>query len=454
MAEARWPKAFIARMETLLGEEFTSFLQALEGPRSFGLRVNPLKITPEAFQTLVPWPLEPIPWSPWGFFYPEDVRPGLHPFHEAGLYYIQEPSAQAVGSLVQPEPGAWILDLAAAPGGKTTHLASKLPPNSLLIANEVASSRIPGLLENLERWGGRVTVVSAPLHRLAEAWEGRFDWVLLDAPCSGEGMFRKEPDAVRRWGPGTPRRSAEIQRDLIEAAAWLVRPGGHLLYTTCTFAPEENEGVVESLLKRHPEFDLEDALLHPRWAPGRPEWAGGDHRLRRTARLWPHRLLGEGHFIAHLRRKDGTIPSSSHERLPPPSPKTFQLWRAFTQEHLGAPPEGTLFERSGHLYLLPEALPPLRGIGLPAPGVYLGKAQGERFLPSRALAQLAEPMDPHPKLLLGVDDPRIPAFLRGEAVEAEGKGWTWVALETPHGSFGLSWGRIKDGVLRRSRLQR
>ena len=233
------PKAFLSRMGHLLGEEFPAFLKALtEGKRTYGLRVNTLKLSPEAFQRISPWPLRPIPWCQEGFYYPEEARPGPHPFFYAGLYYIQEPSAQAVGVLLDPKPGERVLDLAAAPGGKTTHLAAHMGGKGLLLANEVDGKRVRGLLENVERWGAPLAVTQAPPRALAEAFGAYFHRVLLDAPCSGEGMFRKDREAVRHWGPSAPKRMAEVQKALLAQAARLVGPGGVLVYSTCTFAPE------------------------------------------------------------------------------------------------------------------------------------------------------------------------------------------------------------------------
>jgi len=199
-------------MSDLLGEAFPQFLQALSAAdRSYGLRVNTLKLSPAQLQQISPWELRPIPWSPEGFYYPAEARPGPHPYYYAGLYYIQEPSAQAVGVLADPQPGERVLDLAAAPGGKTTHLAARMQGQGLLVSNEIDPGRLRGLLENVERWGANLAVVSAPVEKLAQAWGAYFDRVVLDAPCSGEGMFRKDPEVVRHWGPGAPARAARIQ---------------------------------------------------------------------------------------------------------------------------------------------------------------------------------------------------------------------------------------------------
>jgi len=449
------PKAFLARMSNLLGAAFPHFLQALTAAdRSYGLRVNTLKLRPEQLREISPWALEPIPWSPEGFYYPPEARPGPHPYYYAGLYYIQEPSAQAVGVLADPQPGERVLDLAAAPGGKTTHLAARMQRQGLLVSNEIDHGRIQGLLENVERWGARLAVVSASVEKLAHLWGAYFDRVVLDAPCSGEGMFRKDPEVVCHWGPGAPARAAHVQKTLIRAAGDLVRPGGVLVYSTCTFAPEENEQVIADFL-RSPGWELEDARISPLFAPGVPAWADGNPALSRTARLWPHQLRGEGHFLARLRKTEGEESSPALERVPSLSHEVRALWREWYEEHLQLHLEGEILERSGHLYLLPPGLPSLAGIRAPAPGLYLGEARvgqrrgSGRFLPGKPLAHYLQPSQANHVLPLQTEDPRALAFALGQPVPAEGtEGWKLVLLETAAGSFSLGWGRLKGGVLR------
>lgn len=449
------PKSFLSRMAELLGDEFPVFLQSLTGAdRSYGLRVNTLKLGPEQLRQISPWELEPIPWCPEGFYYPAEARPGPHPFYYAGLYYIQEPSAQAVGVLADPQPGERVLDLAASPGGKSTHLAARMQGQGLLIANEVDSGRLRGLLENIERWGARVGVVSSSLDRLARQWGAYFDRVVLDAPCSGEGMFRKDPEVVRHWGPGAPARAARVQRELIDQAGDLVRPGGILVYSTCTFAPEENEGVIASFL-RNPGWALEDAHLHPSFAPGVPDWGDGNPHLAKAARLWPHRLRGEGHFLCTLRKVEGEEGNPSPEKIPPLSRETRNLWNDWAEEHLRLELEGEMLERSGHLYWLPQGLPSLTGLRAPAPGLYLGEVRvgqrkgGGRFLPAKSLAHYLRPDQVHRVIKLDVEDPRALRFAQGDWIQAEGQeGWVLLALSTPVGDFSLGWGRLKAGVLR------
>lgn len=442
-------------MSDLLGEAFPQFLQALSAAdRSYGLRVNTLKLSPAQLQQISPWELRPIPWSPEGFYYPAEARPGPHPYYYAGLYYIQEPSAQAVGVLADPQPGERVLDLAAAPGGKTTHLAARMQGQGLLVSNEIDPGRLRGLLENVERWGANLAVVSAPVEKLAQAWGAYFDRVVLDAPCSGEGMFRKDPEVVRHWGPGAPARAARIQKSLIAAAANLVRPGGVLVYSTCTFSPEENEQVIAEFLHT-PGWVLEDACICPLFAPGVPAWGDGNPALTRTARLWPHRLQGEGHFLAKLRKTEGQEDNPAQERVPPLSRESRALWQSWCEEHLRVNLEGEILERAGHLYLLPPGLPSLAGIKAPAPGLYLGEVRvgqrkgSGRFLPSKPLAHYLQPHQANQVLRLQAEDPRALEFALGQPIRAEGtEGWNLVALETTVGLFSLGWGKLKGGILR------
>jgi NOL1/NOP2/sun family putative RNA methylase len=442
-------------MADLLGQEFPQFLQSLTtADRSYGLRTNTLKLRPEQLQQICPWELEPIPWSPEGFYYPPEARPGPHPYYYAGLYYIQEPSAQAVGALADPQPGERVLDLAASPGGKTTHLAARMQGQGVLISNEIDSGRIRGLLENVERWGASLAVVSASLEKLASQWGSWFDRVVLDAPCSGEGMFRKDPEVARHWGPGAPARAARVQKSLIAAAGHLVRPGGVLVYSTCTFAPEENEQIIAEFL-RNPGWELEEARISPAFGRGVPAWGGGNPVLARTARLWPHKLRGEGHFLARLRKTDGGEDHPPPERVAPLSRQVRALWQSWCEEHLEAEPEGEILERSGHLYLLPPGLPSLAGIRAPAPGLYLGEVRvgqrkdSGRFLPGKPLAHYLKPRQVARILPITSDDPRAMRFAGGQPVPAEGaEGWVLATLQTEVGGFGLGWGRLKGGTLR------
>ncbi len=246
-----------------------AFLASYEALPDIGLRVNTLKIAPDAFRQLSPFDLAPVPWCAAGFTVAgDDAEPGKHPYHAAGLYYLQDPSAMAVAELLDPQPGERVLDLAAAPGGKATHIAALMGGEGLLVANEIHPRRAWELAGNLERWGARnVAVTNETPERLAERFEGFFDRVLLDAPCSGEGMMRKSEAARVEWAPELVRGCALRQSAILEQAARLVRPEGRLAYATCTFNPEENEGTIARFLAAHPEFDLVEAPRRPAFRP-------------------------------------------------------------------------------------------------------------------------------------------------------------------------------------------
>ena len=285
------PEAFLKRMENQLGAEYPEFLKSLERPRAVALRFNPLKgETPR-----LPFVGEQVPWEPMGYYYDPASRPGLHPYHEAGVYYLQEASAMSAVALLDSKPGEKICDLCAAPGGKSTQIAGRMLGQGLLLCNEYSPARAKILARNIERMGvANAIVTNEKTERLAAKLPGFFDRVLVDAPCSGEGMFRKEEAAVTDWSQQTVEMCAARQAEILDNAARLLKPGGRLVYSTCTFAPEENEQTVAAFLDRHPEFAPE-RVDAPWFTPGE----------QGTYRMWPHKLLGEGHFGAVLRKLDG-----------------------------------------------------------------------------------------------------------------------------------------------------
>ena len=428
------PLEFERKLRALLGAEFDDYLASLERPRAVALRRNPLRPRPP-----LPFALEPVPWCPDGFYYDPAERPGLHPWHEAGLYYLQEASAMAPAVLLAPQPGDRVLDLCAAPGGKSTQLAAALQGQGLLVANEIHPQRARVLSQNIERMGvANALVLNEHPARLAERFPRAFDRVLVDAPCSGEGMFRKEAAAVADWSAATVAMCAHRQREILESAAAMVRAGGRLVYSTCTFSPEENEGVISGFLRDHPEFSL-CAVSAPWFAPGRPEWV--EHPapgLEKTVRLWPHRLRGEGHFGAVL-QYNGTETADWETE---PGVRTPELLRDFLRELDAALPAGTAAQFAGRLWLLPPELPRLRGLKVLRPGLCLGEEKKGRFEPDHALAlwldTAASTAD------FPADGPEIAAYLRGEALRGENRGWTLLTA----GGVSLGWVKGSGGQLK------
>lgn len=298
------PKEFLERMEKMLGAEYEAFLKSYEEPRKFGLRVNTAKISVEKFQELAPFHLTPIPWIPNGFYYEREDDPARHPFYYAGLYYLQEPSAMTPATVLPVVPGERVLDLCAAPGGKATALGAKLRGEGLLVANDISASRAKALLKNLEIFGiSNSYVTNAVPERLAEQFEESFDKILVDAPCSGEGMFRKDLANARVWSLEKVEECAKTQHAIIRSAVSMLRPGGLLLYSTCTFSPEENEQTIASLLADEPELELLEIPWYEGFSHGRPELADGNEALTRCVRIFPHKMDGEGHFLALLRKQ-------------------------------------------------------------------------------------------------------------------------------------------------------
>jgi len=299
------PHSFKERMKELLGTEYEQFAQTYNEIPYGGIRANTLKITAAELMKIVPFSLEPIPWCPAGFYTGEGERPGKHPYYHAGLYYIQEPSAMAPVELLGVEPGDRVLDLCAAPGGKSTQIAAKLQGQGMLVSNDLHPERTRALAKNLELYGARNAVVlNESPERIAAAFPGFFDKILIDAPCSGEGMFRKDEDMVKQWDDETPAKYAAMQRDILSSAASALVPGGTMVYSTCTFAIEENEGSIAEFLSAHPQFSVVPVGGTGSFAPGFGELAG-------TARLWPHKVKGEGHFIAVLRHDGSPVPGSN-----------------------------------------------------------------------------------------------------------------------------------------------
>ena len=298
------PEAFKEKMKNLLGTEYEAFLESYEKERVQGLRLNPGKTDEKEFLAKVPFHLTKIPWAREVYYYDSSDRPGKHPYHEAGLYYIQEPSAMAVVELLDPKPGDCVLDLCAAPGGKTTQIAGRLMGEGFLLSNEIHPARAKILSQNVERMGIRNAVVANETpERLAERFPEFFDGMVVDAPCSGEGMFRKDEEACRQWSPDHVVMCAARQRQILDSAARMLKAGGRMVYSTCTFSPEEDEQTIEMFLSEHPEFEIEDMGVREGLSPGKPEWGiSAAETLRGTYRIWPHLSEGEGHYLAVLRK--------------------------------------------------------------------------------------------------------------------------------------------------------
>ena len=418
------PEAFSERMKTQLGDEYEDFLRALERPRAVALRFNPLK----GENPQLPFVGDPVPWEPEGFYYDPESRPGLHVYHEAGVYYLQEASAMSPVALLDPQPGERVCDLCAAPGGKTTQIAGRMMGVGFLLCNEWSPKRAKILSRNIERMAvANALVTNEDTAVLAKRFAGQFDKVLIDAPCSGEGMFRKEEAAVTDWSQETVEMCARRQREILVSAAALVAAGGRLVYSTCTFAPEENEQTVADFLEKHPEFTPE-AVEAPWFTP-----AGTG-----MFRLWPHKLLGEGHFVAVLRKTGGgerDVPEEKDGKLP-------KEWTAFAKDLKISLPAGKAISFGQSLFWAPAEMPEIKGVKVLRPGLELGEVKKDRFEPAHALALWLKNADN--TVTFPPESAEMQAYLRGEIVPAKCRGWTLVKA----GDYAIGWGKGDGNILK------
>lgn len=471
-------------MQALLGKnEAAALFGALAQPADVGLRLNTLRGSPDELLARLPWHLAPVPWCPTAYVVTSPTEssggvasPGRHPYQVAGAYYLQDPAATSVAEALAPRPGELVIDLAAAPGGKSTHVAALMGGQGWLVANDVHPQRAQVLVGNLERCGvGNATVTNETPARLAQAWPGMFDRVLLDAPCSGEGMFRKSEDALTMWSEENVLHCAARQDDLLRDAARLVRPGGFLAYSTCTFAPEENERTVARFVAES-GYQIVPLDL-PGTTPGRPDWAAGPDgavtfpALAGTARLWPHRAPGEGHFLALLRRpatSDAAEPAASGpngkrrkgsgaaERSAP-SRRALEAWREFAERALTEEWAGSLtptFASGAWLLYAPTGephgrVPPLAGLRVLRHGLQVGRLhetpRSARNEPAHALAMWLPPGAAQQRLTLAPADERLARFLAGLEVEAPGEpGYLRVEVD----GYPLGWGKRSGPVVR------
>lgn len=442
------PQDFKERMKLQLGESYGDFLACYENDRVCGLRYNPLKIEKEQLvQALLKHgiPLEEVEWAGEGFYYPADAQPGRLPLHEAGAYYIQEPSAMITAELLEPKPGEKILDLCAAPGGKSTQIAGRMQGRGLLVSNETVAARAKTLSRNIERMGivNAVVLNETPKH-LAACFPAYFDRIVTDAPCSGEGMFRKTPAACGEWSLQQVAACANRQREILAQAVQMLRPGGVLVYSTCTFSTEENEKMMEWLVHEYPQFTLE-----------------------RSEHIWPHRQRGEGHYAARLRKAESVsakdakrilaeeafVPDGREKSISKNANKKgtpFKEFLEFCQDTLSPElaewMEGQVQAQAVHVFADQLCLMPcepgiLDRLKVERAGLQLGHSKKNRFEPSHALAMALHPEDV--KRAVELKEPE--RYLRGDTAVCSGlAGWTLAIVE----GCSAGWGKAVQGVLK------
>lgn len=494
------PREFEIKMKKLLGAEYEEFLASYDRPRNFGLRVNVDKISMEEFEEKAPFHLTKIPWTENGYYYEEQDMPARHPFYYAGLYYLQEPSAMTPASRLVSQPGDRVLDLCAAPGGKATELGARLHGKGVLVANDISASRAKALLKNVEVFGIRNSfIVNEVPAKLAENFPEFFDKILVDAPCSGEGMFRKDPAVAKVWDGNKPYECAKQQKEIITRAAQMLAPGGDLLYSTCTFSPEENEQVIQFLLDSREDMEIREIKPFDGFAPGRPDVAyegwdseesenrkTGSADLKKCVRIWPHKMAGEGHFLALLhKRAPGEIGTA--EQRDAKIATVIEIRQAEGSvsdiKGIGKPETKALTEffadvsmemnwkqveiRKGQVYLVPEALGARKGLVFLRNGLYLGEIRKDRFEPSQSFAMALKKKEYMAVIDLDYSDMRVEKYLRGETLDVDDivaknlqaaseadlpkavgkrleKGWQLVCVN----GYPLGWGKLVNGTLK------
>jgi NOL1/NOP2/sun family putative RNA methylase len=426
------PEEYLAQMKELLKGEYDAYLNSFEEKRVYGLRINTLKISVKDFLKINPFHLTPIPWTDDGFYYEEEDRPAKHPYYFAGLYYLQEPSAMYPAQALEIEEGDLVLDCCAAPGGKSSKLACKLKESGTLFANDISISRAQVLLKTLENQGVKNAVVMAEDISRIDRFHECFDKILIDAPCSGEGMFRKENDLIRSWLEKGNSFYAPIQKQIITSAIDMCRPGGMILYSTCTFSPKEDEEVIEYALSICPELKVLPLKKYEGFKEGLSE------NTRNCVRLYPHRIAGEGHFVALLQKGDRV----EKKKKTPPGTSGVSL------EHISMGlPSGRCLRREDKLYFETGHGLDLKGLRVLRSGLYLGLYHHDRFDPSQALAMALQAKEYDNVLDLDLDDQRVIKYLKCETLDVKDKYAKDTVLVCVDG-FPLGFGKVNKGILK------
>lgn len=448
------PIEFENKMKAFLGNEWDDFLYSYDNNRFQALRFNTLKVqSPEErmriLKTLKISSDKKVSWANEAYYFDENVRPGKHPYHEMGLYYIQEPSAMSAAALLAPKPGMRVLDLCAAPGGKSTQLATYLGDSGLLVSNEINTQRSRILSQNIERMGIKNAIVTnEDSFVLASHFPGFFNAIQVDAPCSGEGMFRKLPEAIEQWSMENVAICAARQKEILDNAAVMLKPGGTIVYSTCTFSREENEDVIECFLERHPDFTLEE-----------------------MERFWPHKVDGEGHFVAKLVRrgcvdtdlkadrktkKNKNSKNRKNETKPALTKENMKLLSEFLDETISEDmaawiKNSRLVMFGEQLYRLPDMEVDIKGLKVQRAGLHIGEFKKQRFEPSHSLALALKISEAKNVVKLTCDNPQTIGFFNGQSVMLSDeqaaeckKGWALVCVD----GYPAGWGKVNGAQVK------
>lgn len=417
------PQRFLDDMKEILKDEYENFIKSYDKPKTTGLRVNTLKISKEDLLNLNLFELNQIPWANEGFYYDENInRPGKNPLHEAGAYYLQEPSAMSVIPKADIKEGDKVLDMCAAPGGKSTYILSKLNNTGLLVSNEINPIRIKALGENLERFGAKNCIITnTDSNNLRKVFTGYFDKVIIDAPCSGQGMFRKDEVAIKDWSYAKVLECQSIQREIIRDGYDMLKNGGILVYSTCTFSKEENENIINEFID---EFE--------------------NAKLIEMHRLWPHKEKGEGHFVAKIQKLEDEECSTKDLKIKNLN-KEIKDFKDFEKKFLNIELGNKLDLRGENLYLLPENCPETKKLKVLRYGLHLGVLKKNRFEPSHALSHYLKLDDVKNVENLRIGDEEVLNYLRGNTINTgKSRGWVLVSVE----GVALGWGKESNGVLK------
>lgn len=464
------PVAFEQKMKEMLGADYDNYLASFSRDSYQGLRVNTAKLSVGRFQDLSPCQVSPVSWCSNGFYYDKEDKPAKHPYYFAGLYYIQEPSAMVTAGFLPVEKGDVVLDLCAAPGGKSTELAAKLDGTGLLVSNDISASRAKALLKNLEVFGaGNILVTSEPTNVLAKHFPAFFDKILIDAPCSGEGMFRRQSSMVKAWESNGVGMFAGLQRSILKEAVSMLKPGGMLIYSTCTFSKEENEQSVEYLLSLDDSLHLSELPMVDGFDMGHPEWGLEKlPELKKCRRLWPHRVEGEGHFVALVEKAEqGMNAFLSQEKeqdrrdIRKAAPFVFSRERISKEasdfiKSIDVSFDMNRFDVQGErIFYIPEEMPDVRGLRILRCGLYMGDMKKNRFEPSQSLAMFLKKQQFPNVFDMPVSDERVVRYLKGETIELtqeeEKKLKDGICLICVEG-FSLGFGKLNRGTMKNKYL--
>lgn len=459
----RLPQLFIDNMTKLWGEEdFKSYEEALAEPMQHALRVNTKKISVEDFLAISPFELSPIPWCPNGFYYDDKIyQPSKHPYYYAGLYYLQEPSATFPAATLPIVPGDRVLDICAAPGGKSTEIMCRLKGEGLLVSNDISASRAKALLKNLEVFGSTNSLITCESpENLSKHFGCYFDKIIIDAPCSGEGMFRKSQSMINAWEQNGNELFKNIQISILNEVVKMIRPGGMILYSTCTFSPLEDEQSVEYLLSLDPALEIVDCPYFEGFVKGRPDWGKTDNPdLGKTVHLYPHKIKGEGHYAALIKKKTLEECETVHNTsalvsdLMVRTPKLSLEIEEFLAHISNKYDRSRFVLKNDKLFYMDKGFPDVSGLRTLRCGLLMGEQKKNRFEPSQALAMTLDGASFDNSLKLKVDDERVVKYLKGETLEITKEdqvndGWVLVCID----SYPLGFGKLKNNTLKNKYL--